>query len=777
MSADKISCRQCGKEFITTKMFKTISNRIAKLGVNTDNYYMEICPSCRREAMAVHLIGSDLKVVPRMPYSLKRKTEPYIPVQEDPRTGATIYQSECFSCNCGCDVRVYVKNDKVIKVEGDPSSPKTKGTLCSKGLASKRHLYNPDRLKYPLIRSGKRGEGKWERISWEKALDICASRLQEVEKEYGPKSIALATGTSRGWVGFFARFASAWRKQWTGPGLAQCFFPRLFGQFLVHGCSAMECPDYENTRLMIIWGTNPAVTWTNKAVGMMDAKARGAPLIVVDPVLSETASKADLWLKLRPATDSALALGMLNVIINEKLYDREFVEKWCNGFDELKARVQEFAPDKVEDITWVPKEKIIEAARMYATVKPACITQALAIDQNADTISTARAIAMLANITGNIDVPGGNVIPMHLPFADLEDQFLRKRLTPENHSSRMGSKEYPLLSSEYSPMPSAHNYSLWQAVLTGKPYPIRAVYCQGNNMAISYSDTKLVTKALKSLDFFAVVDFYMTPTTELADLILPAGTWMERSSVTEGNQLSYNQLHFQQKVAQIGECWSDFKILIELSKRLGLEEFMFSSEEEYFDYLLKPSGLSWQEFKKRGRLTVPFEYRKYEAKGFNTPSGKVELSCQLLQSLGFDPLPGFREPPESPNSDPELAKKYPFILTTGAREPVYRHSEQRKNDYLRDIWPAPQIKINTSVADELGINEGDPVIVETCRGKMEGLACLREDIDPRVVQAPSHWPGKQNVNRITDAKNCAIIIGGTVLRSQLCRIGKGSLDE
>ncbi|MFC1929933.1 molybdopterin-dependent oxidoreductase [Chloroflexota bacterium] len=710
----------------------------------------------------------------RIKHVAKRKIEKIEPVKSNPMTGATVYKSECFICNSGCDAAVWVKEGRVIKVEGDLSSSVTRGTLCAKGLASRHMLYHPDRIRYPMKRAGERGEGKWQRISWDEALDTIVTTLKEIEQEYGKESIALAHGTARGWWATFCRFANAYGKQWTGPGVAQCALPRQTGGELVTGGNAMEAPDYEHTQCMIIWGANPLATWPVKALGIMEAKGRGAKLIVVDPVLTETSSKADIWLRIRPGTDAALALGMLNVIVNEGLYDKEFVDKWCLGFDEIKERLQEYPLEKVEQITWIPRSKVIEAARLYAATKPACITQVLAIEQNADTISTSRAIAMLASITGNIDIPGGNIFTMPLSVNSGQEYILTERLTKEQHERRLGSKEYPLLAGEACLRgPSAHNATLWKAILTSKPYPVRAVYCHGNNMVIAYANTKIVTKALLSLDFFVVADLFLTPTAELADIILPAATWLERDCVGMHEQVSHNSAHLQQKTVEIEDCWTDLKILNELAKRLGFRELMFENDEEHCNYILKPSGITWEEFKKKGVISVPYAYRKYERDGFKTPSHKIELYSQRLKDLGFDPLPSYREPTESPIRNPELAKEYPLILTTGAREPVYRHSELRNIPVLQEIWPDPKMKINQKVAGKMGIEDGDVVVVETPRGSMEAKAWLREDIDPRVVQVPSHWPGKNNVNLITDNENCAPMIGSTQLRCQLCRVRKG----
>lgn len=533
-------------------------------------------------------------------------------------------------------------------VEGDPSSPVTKGTLCSKGLASRELLYHPGRLRHPLKRAGRKGEGRWNRISWDEALDILADRFQSIERKYGPEAIACATGTSRGWIPTFTRFANAWGKQWTGPGVAQCYAPRAMSQSLTLGGLAIECPDYTKTECMIAWGANPAATWSWKAVGLMEAWGRGAGLIAIDPVLSETASKADTWLQIRPGTDAALSLAMLHVIINEGLFDREFVDKWCIGFDRLRDHVQEYTPGNVEGITWIPRDKIVDAARLYATTKPACISQIVAIEQNADTISTCRAIAMLAAVTGNVDIPGGNVIPMLLPMRSVfePEHGLSHRLTEEQHEKRLGSKEFPLLSDKYNFFPSAHNAALWKAMVTGHPYPVRALYTHGSNIVLAFANANVVEKALGSLYFFVVADLFMTPTAELADILLPAASWLERNMAQSNLQVSYNHVHLQQKVINLEECWSDAKILGEVAKRLGFGDLMFEREEDYCDFVLCPSGMTWKEFRETGIITIPMVYRKYEKEGFKTPSGKVELYSRQLKDLGFDPLPRYREPAE-----------------------------------------------------------------------------------------------------------------------------------
>ena len=506
----------------------------------------------------------------------------------------------------------------------------------------------------------------------------------------------------------------------------------------------------------------------------MEAKARGAKMIVVDPVLSETASKADLWLQLRPGTDPALALGMLNVIINEGLYDKEFVDKWCVGFEELKQRVQEYSPERVEEITWVPREKIIEAARLYATTKPATIEVVVAIEQNADTISIARALAMLIGITGNYDVPGGNVVQMPVKVPGTPEMIAKDQIPKERHERRCGSKEYPFLAGEVSIVPTAHSHTFWNAILTGKPYPIRALYCAGSNLLSSYANTNMVRKALLSLDFFAIADVFMTETCKLADIVLPGATWMERDFIHCWYQVDYNTIHLEQKVTEVEDCKTDTQIVRELANRLGFGHLMYGSDEEYCDFLLKNWNITFQEFKKKGVISVPYTWKKYEKDGFKTPSGKFELYSQRLKDMGFDPLPSHGEPSESPYSTPDMAKEYPLIITTGGRVGVFRHAEFRNFPKMREIVPNLEMMINPKTAKELGIAEGDRVIVESPRGQMEAFAYLNESIDPRVVQVPSHWEREHNVNLVMDNEKCAPMMGTAQYRCQLCRVRRAS---
>jgi anaerobic selenocysteine-containing dehydrogenase len=637
-------------------------------------------------------------------------------------------------------------------------------------------LYHPDRLTKPLKRVGKRGEKKWQPISWDEALDTIVDNLVQIRKKYGPSGVALSHGTSRGWWEVFNRFANVYKSQWMGPGVAQCFWPRTLAGQLVLGGPALECPDYAHTHCLLVWAANPPATWPIKAMGMMEAKGRGAPLIVVDPVFSHTASKADLWLKLRPGTDAALALGMLQVIISENLYDSEFVGQWCIGFEELAKRVEEFPPSRVEAITWVPKDKIIRAAHLYASGRPSCITQCVAIEQNADTLSTCRSLAILSAITGNIDVPGGNLFPMPKGVVDrLGPSWTKIDLWSEEEKSQiLGYEKFPMLSGspQFSPArPNAVATMVWEAMITGKPYPIKGLYLHGSNALLSYADSQKVHQALESLDFFAAVDFFHTPTTELADILLPSATWLERDFVGSSIQVSPDGVHLQQKVAQIGECRSDVTIMNQLAQRLELGYF-FESEKALADYVLSPLGWTFEDFKKQKHYYIPMKYEKFKNNGFKTPSGKVELSSSTVAKVGGDPLPHYVEPFESPVSTPDLAQAFPFILTTGGRSPVYRHTELRNIPWLREIDPHLKAEMNDQAGHRLDLKDGERVVIESPRGHIRVRLRLHPGIDPRVIQVAHGWPGEENVNLLTDNEHLSELVGSTSLRGLLCRVYK-----
>jgi anaerobic selenocysteine-containing dehydrogenase len=687
-------------------------------------------------------------------------------------------------CHGGCSALVHVNNGKVVKIKGDPEFPLNRGKLCVKGMSSIDQLYNPNRLKHPLKRVGQRGEGKWKRISWDEALDVIVNKIKDIKAEFGVESIAIGQGTGRHHYHHVVRFAHALgTPNWCEPGAAQCFHPRINAGGITYGDLPI-CDYYGevNPACLLVWGHNPLVTGPDGEIQfrVRDCIKRGTKLIVVDPRETETAKKADIWLQIRPGTDDALALSMIHVIIQEGLYDSDFVNEWTVGFDQLAERVRSCSPEWAEKITWVPADKIRESARLFANTRPASVEWGVALEHTPNCFQTVRAVALLPGITGNIDIPGGWIIGMRM----IDDiPILLDNLTDEMKEKRLGADRYKLLSGRKAPFPSAHSPTLMKAIRTGKPYPVKAFLNFGNNTLATYANAKQAYETLLRLDFLSVMDLYMTPTAELADIVLPAASWLEVDEVVGLPFRAYNFALVQQKVLQIGECRQDEEVLIDLARRLNLAVGIESLEDLYNTQLRK-LGITFGELKEKGFLSAPMRYRKFEKRGFHTPSGKVELYSSIMEKYGYDPLPYYQEPPESPLSTPELAQDYPLILTTGGRTPYYFQSEYRQIPSLREKHPAPLVEINPKTADELDIRDGDWVWIQTVRGRIKQRARLAKGIHPRVVHIEHGWwfpeePGPEhgiwnsNANILTNnAPPYDPAMGTYQLRALLCKIYK-----
>ncbi|MFC1977400.1 molybdopterin-dependent oxidoreductase [Chloroflexota bacterium] len=707
-----------------------------------------------------------------------------------------IIRTICQASHMECGVLVHTEDGVVTQVEGDPQHPSSRGFICVKGQAQPELLYHPDRLKYPLRRSGGRGEGKWERISWGEALGEIAERLTRIKEEHGPESIASIHGTGPRASTMASRlltFALGSPNE-ISTDLHICFAPSLVAERCTVGNSILmeKGPDYLSANCILVFGGNPLASHPPRGRDILEAQRKhNTKLIVVDPRRIPLAARSDLWLQIRPGTDVALALGMINVIIEEQLYDKEFVDKWCYGFDKLTEHVREYPPEKIAEITWLPADKIRQAARMYATAKAAALHHRVAVEHNINSTQTDRALAILAAITGNVDVEGGNLFTMskegyiytHLLRAD--KQFRPDAVIEEK---RIGSKEFPLISGADSIYQFVHPSLAVETMETDKPYPIKALYCAGGN-PLNMQNCKRVWEALKNLELHVVADFFMQPVAELADYVLPAAVWLERDECCDMHYM--NCIAARQKVVEpLYECWDDMKIAIELVKRIPWADRSFipwNDVNEYNEWRVKGMGMTFDELKEKGYIVVPVEYKKYEKQGFNTPTGKVELYSTVFEKHGYDPLPTFREPPVSPVSTPELIQEYPLILFTGGRDIAYFHSEGRQISQLRKLVPDPEIEIHPDTARALEIGDGDWVWVETPMIRSERVKFkvkLTNNVHPRMVQAAHGWwfPEKpppehgcfdSNINVIlSDTGPMEEICGSLVTRGTLCKVYK-----
>jgi len=697
-----------------------------------------------------------------------------------------VYKSVCRICHGGCSVLLSVKEGKLVSVKPANDSPFNLGKMCIKGMCTPEMMYHENRILSPLKRTE---SNKWQKIDWDTALNEIAEKLDQIRKSSGPESIALGQGTGRHHYSHVIRFAnSLGTPNWYEPGLANCFIPRITVSNFTYG--GFVTADYFNTipKTILFWGHNPLVSGPDGELSFPTQKAlnSGSFGIAIDPRKTKTAKKCKMWLPIRPGTDAALALAMIHVIINEDIYDKSFVEKWTIGFNRLKTHVVEYTPQWAESITEIPAKDIIAVAKQYATNKPSVLEWGVAIEHSPNALQTIRAIALLRAITGNIDIPGSDILGMNLlrPYPVLSEQLSRQMI-----NKRIGGKQFKLLGGARSFMPSAHLPGIFKAMRTGKPYPIRALLNFGSNPLVSVANSRQVYEALLNLDLLVVADMFMTPTASLANYVLPTAFWPEFDHILDLPLVASNAVIAQKKVTQTGLCRPDEEIMIDLAKRLDLA----NADETLKDLLndqLAPLNMTFDELKKQSIYFPPHEYRKFEKNGFNTPSGKVEIYSKTLELMGYDPLPTYKEPPETHVSRPDMKRSFPYILTTGARRREFFHSEHRQIKSLRKLRPDPVAEMSPKTAKECGIKDGDWVYVRSIRGKIKMKASVIKGIKKDVVNVDHAWwfPEKKqselfgvwdsNANLLTsDSPPYDQAFGTYQLTALLCALEKIDLDK
>jgi anaerobic selenocysteine-containing dehydrogenase len=665
----------------------------------------------------------------------------------------------CGFCPSRCGIVVHVKDEKVIRVEGSKKSV-TSG-LCVKGAAIPDYFKNalPERLQYPL----KKTEHGWEVISWDQALEIISEKLREIKENYGPQSLAVFTGGESPQLDYYY-YATRFCDLYGTPNYSSmgsfCFYAGAIASYLTYGYYSIA-PNYQNTKCAVIWGSNPTHTLPSLSGIFYDIKKQGAKLLVVDPRRTELAELADLHIQIRPGTDCALALSVLNVIISEKLYDEKFVNEWTFGFEKLREHVKKYSPEKVEESTFIPAEKIREFAEIYANSKPAVINTGVSLEHQVNGVQTLRAILILIAITGNLDVPGGNMFWSMPPFKNLR---LDKKSFELNG---VGVKEFPIF---YEIFRESLASSLTETLLTEKPYPVKAMIIQQANPALMWPHSQKVKEALKRLELLVVHDVFMTPTAKLAHIILPAANFLEKTELYV--KFGLPLLNLQNKVFEPPtECWAEWQFWFKLAEKMGFNAyFPWKNSEEAINTLLEPLGCSVEYLRNnpRGFFYQPKASRRYEIQGFKTPSGKVEIFSKKLEDLGLDPIPQYIDPDESSKFTDEDKKEYPLILTN-SRVKVYLHSQHRNIPSLSVKCPEPKIEINTNTARKLGINDNDEVVVESPIGSIKIKAHTTLNVHPKVVSMPIGW-SQANVNILTDHLNRDPISGFPAFKFQRCKI-------
>jgi anaerobic selenocysteine-containing dehydrogenase len=672
------------------------------------------------------------------------------------------------------------------------------------------------RVKGPLKRAGERGENKWEQISWDEAYDIIEAKVRAIWKDYSPLSIACHIGTGRNncWQIPYLCYAAFGSPNFSLGYLSgeSCFQPRsaamasMNGEFLIADMSQQFASRYDekNTEwrlpaVIVNWGCNAVISNSDNFYGhwIVECMQRGSRMITVDPSLTWLAAQSEYWLRLRPGTDSALAMAWLNIIISEDLYDHDFVDKWTFGFDELAERVAEWTPEKAAEVCWVDPEALVAAARLYATAKPAAIQWGLPIDTQVNGIQAAQAVNALWVITGNTDVPGGNIVIRNAFGQNVSYNYGYHLLSEEVREQRIGA-EFPLMS-KAGFSATAHSDSILQAIETNEPYPIRMVWMSSTNpISNMASDAPRVYRALKSVDFVVVSDPFLTPTAvAFADVFLPAAMSCERNT----QRVWWKPLRSMKKVVQFADARSDDTIVIEMGRRLHPENFPWADDIEWTEDILRNDTPElarryhdFEEFCDAVFLYDDFKYHKYEKgllrpdgqPGFNTPSGRIELYNSAFALWGYDPLPYFEEPSCSPYASPELYARYPLVLTTGARSFEFFHSEHRQLETMREFHPWPLFEMHPEAATRRGLQEGDWCWIENQRGRCRQRLALNPSLDERVVRAEHGWwfPEREaaepslygtfdsNINNLTPQCENGPTGYGAPYKNQLCEVYK-----
>jgi anaerobic selenocysteine-containing dehydrogenase len=674
------------------------------------------------------------------------------------KNGEDVIPTFCGMCGpgpFGCGIYAFVKNGRFVKVAGMKESPVNHGALCPKGHAAPQWVYSPDRLKYPLKRVGKKGEGRFERISWDEAIGIMADTLKRQKDAYGPESLAILSPARRSYTEVLQRFLTAHGSPNFGHS-GICAMQRAFSFMYTFG----DWPgaDVIESDLIIYWARQPVFSAPAMQPPKMlvEAKQRSAIIIAIKPSVEPDVGMADIWLPIRPGTDAALALAMLHVVVNEDLIDKPFVEKWCYGFDRLLDHIQQYPPEWAEKITGVPAEQIREVARLYATTKKAAIDLGNGVEHAPSSSDAIRAVAILIAITGHLDRQGGNLFgwgPMGGPtdMPQFKNITLSERYTQDMIDKLVG-PEFPKTFQPFLEGTSSAYYRIFDSILTGKPYPIRAVIAPGTQPSVSTRGSKRVVEALKKLDFYAVVDVNRTADMDYADIVLPVSTTYEWDHPFDGRNVWI--MAYRQVIKPLGDYKSMHQFFLDLGVATGYgKDFWQGDINAYINYQLEPFGITFDELKKHPTgikyTPRPRTYEKYEQVFHRKsprlsgepflPHGKVEIYNTTFEAAGYSPLPQWHEPPEGITGTPELTTQYPLILADYHTSKNFTASWLRNVPFLREISPDPVLHIHPDTASARGVADGDWVSVTSPHGQMKVKAELYPGIRPDTVIVLHGW--------------------------------------
>jgi anaerobic selenocysteine-containing dehydrogenase len=629
-------------------------------------------------------------------------------------------------CPDTCAMLVTVKNGVAVKVQGDPLHPFTDGSLCTKVSHYAERTYAPDRLKHPLKRVGPKGKGAFKRIGWDEALDEIAARLKTLAADNPETILPLSYAGTMGML----QYSSMDRRFFHRLGASQldrtlCSSAGKFGiKATLGGSYGMDPEHYVDSKLILIWGSNPIASNLHFWTRAQEAKRRGAKLVAIDPYRSLTAEKCSQHVALLPGTDGALALGMMHVLVAEGLTDQDYISKYTLGYEELKERLKQYPPERAAEICGIAVEEVVRLARDYGTAKPAAIRLNYGMQRHA----------------------GGGIL----------------LTTADNYKFDHATLERPDLMP--SPRPRVINHSRLGDALTAAEPPVRAVIVYNNNPVAVCPDSSKVIAGFAREDLFCVVmDSFLTDTADYADIVLPATTQLEHYDIHK----SYGHLYVlanNPAIAPVGESLPNTEVFRRLAARMGFTESCFRDSDEDIARQAIGSGhanlagMDWESLKQNGwqRLALPQKFAPFAQGGFHTPSGKCEFYSETLRAQGIDPLPFYNPPAELPSSNPQLARKYPLsFLSPPVRN--FLNSSFANLQRFRDAEGEPSLELHSADAAKRGIRDGDRVRAFNDRGSFTLRARVNDKPRRGVVVAPSVWWKKfardgRNANDLTSQR-------------------------
>ena len=719
-----------------------------------------------------------------------------LPARRKPIKRARQINTICGVCPAGCWVTATLSGGKLKAVRAQEDHQL--GMICRLGKHSPEIVYSGHRLRHPLKRSGPPGSFEFDRISWDEAMETITGRLKQIKRESGPEACGIYTGRGS----FDLALCDVYQPKDTAVSSASSVLfpfgsPNTFGVgALCYVAYAMIAPhvtmggmlinmdsDLEQAELIIVWGSNPATDSPPLAHRqILEARLRGAEIVVIDPRRNGTARESGAeWVPVRPGTDGALALAMIQVLIEEDLYDEKFALNWTVGFDDLARYTQHFRPEAAEKITGVPAGKIRELARRLAAARGASPVMYTGLEYSDSGVQAIRATMILWALAGQLDVPGGRVFRMRgSAFPINKDELVAN----PNVKKAIGRSRFPVYSLYRG---ESHAISLPEAVLEERPYRIRSLIVLGGSIITAWPQPEIWRRTLNRLDFLVTIDRQLTADAAYADIVLPATTGYENTSyMTYGSMFRIRE----RLIEPVGEARNDLLILRELAARLGYGDLYPQSEEELLEHVLKGSGFSAADVRAAGgAVSVPgvmMQYKKWEKgllrndgqPGFETPSGKFEIASSILAEHGYDPLPVYTEPREGPLAAPELAREFPLVFNSGARVRTDFRSQHHGVAGLAAAAPEPQVSISPADAWARSIRDGDEVYVATPRGRARFRACVTADIAPGAIDAniggggpagPQAWQDC-NVNDLTDLERYDPVSGFPIYKSLLCEV-------